>query len=96
MSCVDQNFVRLLCRLVRLLQFQIAKNRGVKAIFHKTISIHFKIPKQVQTREATPQPANIQINYTIQASPKVSTPKRSTPMPAKAKTSYNYTIQLKP
>ena len=32
-------------RLVKLLKFQVAKNRGVKVIFHKTIKIYLKIAK---------------------------------------------------
>jgi protein TonB len=84
-------------RLVRLLKFQITKNRGVKAIFHKTISIHFKMPTQVQAKEVPPPtpPAPIEINYTIQTTPKESTATRA-PVPEKAKSSYNYIIQLKP
>jgi TonB family protein len=85
-------------RLVKLLQFQIAKNRGVKAIFHKTISIHFKMPKQVPVKEVPPPPqlSHIEFNYTIQTTPKDSTAARTAPAPDKATSSYNYIIQLKP
>ena len=31
-------------RLVRLLNFLVPKNRGVKALFHKDLHIHFKLP----------------------------------------------------
>jgi len=31
-------------RLVRLLTFEVPKNRGVKAIFHKELHIHFRLP----------------------------------------------------
>ncbi len=32
-------------RLVRLLKFEVPKNRGVKVTFHKKISINFRLPK---------------------------------------------------
>lgn len=33
-------------RLVRLLRFEVPRNRGVKAIFHKELHIHFRLPKE--------------------------------------------------
>ena len=32
-------------RLVRLLIFEVPKNRGIKAVFHKELHIHFRLPK---------------------------------------------------
>ena len=32
-------------RLVKLLHFEVLKNRGVKVKFHKNIQIHFRLPK---------------------------------------------------
>lgn len=32
-------------RLVRLLTFEVPKNRGIKAVFHKELHIHFRLPK---------------------------------------------------
>lgn len=36
-------------RLVKLLQFTKARNRGVRAIFHKNVTIHFRLPKEQPT-----------------------------------------------
>ncbi len=36
-------------RLVRLLKFVVPRNRGVKAIFHKELHIHFRLPKTKDT-----------------------------------------------
>ncbi|MEN0006878.1 MAG: energy transducer TonB [Bacteroidota bacterium] len=33
-------------RLVKLLEFTIPKNRGVKVLFHRNMQIHFRLPKQ--------------------------------------------------
>jgi TonB family protein len=35
-------------RIVKLLKFQVPRNRGVKVLFHKDIKIHFRLPKQQQ------------------------------------------------
>lgn len=35
-------------RIVGLLKFKVAKTRKVRTLFHKTIRIHFKIPKPVK------------------------------------------------
>ncbi len=36
-------------RLVRLLVFTVPRNRGVKALFHKDLQIHFKLPVEKET-----------------------------------------------
>ena len=36
-------------RLVRLLDFTVPRNRGVKALFHKDLQIHFKLPIEKAT-----------------------------------------------
>jgi TonB family protein len=85
-------------RLVKLLQFQIAKNRGLRAIFHKTISIHFKLPKEAPvSKSPTPPPTTIQYHYSTQTPSKDDTSEGANPVTdkGKTKTSYTYTIQLK-
>ncbi len=32
-------------RLVKLLKFDVSRTRGLKVLFHKTIQIHFRLPK---------------------------------------------------
>lgn len=39
-------------RLVRMLQFQVPRSRGVKVLFHKSMQIHFRLPKQTAKPEA--------------------------------------------
>lgn len=36
-------------RLVKLLKFKVAKTRNIKIQFHKSIQIHFKVPKKNKT-----------------------------------------------
>lgn len=36
-------------RLVKLLKFTEARNRGVRAVFHKDLTIHFRLPKEKKT-----------------------------------------------
>lgn len=45
-------------RLVRLLQFQVPKNRGVRVQFHKTLRVHFRLPAE----KTKPAPTN-QVQY---------------------------------
>ncbi len=54
-------------RLVELLEFIAPKNRNIKAIFHKTIQIHFRLPEQ--------EKSTIQYNYTTTKTPKKPKPK---------------------
>jgi protein TonB len=35
-------------RVVRLLQFRVPNNRGVRASFHKTLNIHFQLPPSMR------------------------------------------------
>jgi len=48
-------------RLVKLLKFKVPKSRNIKALFHKSIKITFKINKENNSME---------IKYNFQASPK--------------------------
>jgi len=56
-------------RLVHSLKFTVPKNRGVRAIFHKNLTIHFRLPKQKTVELSQPkQPIatpsqNMQIQY---------------------------------
>lgn len=80
-------------RLVKMLKFQLAKNRGVKAVFHKNIKIHFRKPK-VAKREATPSPTkSLNINYNYISKPKE--PEETAAEKSKNKNaSYNYNINF--
>ncbi len=48
-------------RLVRLLEFEVPKTRGVKVLFHKDIQIHFRLPRK---KAAPARPQTIQYSYT--------------------------------
>ena len=53
-------------RLVKLLEFIVPKNRNLKAVFHKDLQIHFRLPKAQPKSVRTPPstPLTIQYNYT--------------------------------
>ncbi len=51
-------------RLVRMLRFDVPKNRGVKVQFHHNINIHFRLPKQKKVT----QKVSVQYQYTTQPS----------------------------
>lgn len=65
-------------RVVRLLKFHVQKNRKVKAIFHKSINIRFKLPKR-QSRKL-----QMEISYRETKEPKENS----------AEKGYGYTIEI--
>jgi TonB family protein len=75
------------CRVVRLLKFDVPKNRGLRVIFHKKARIQFKKP--VQQPAAPTQTQQMQVSYTVvNAPPVVEKPKE------KPETTYSYTVQI--
>lgn len=52
-------------RLVKLLEFHVPKNRNLKAVFHKSLQIHFRLPKILAKKEVVnpSSPMSIQYNY---------------------------------
>lgn len=72
-------------RLVKTLQFTAAKNRKLKALFHKNLQIHFRLPKT----QAKKQSASIQYAYTKN---ETKSKKQTNQKPTQGG-SYNYTIQ---
>lgn len=71
-------------RVVRLLKFDVPKNRGLHVIFHQKARIRFKKPK--------PQPASpaMQVTYTV-SPPAPAKPKQA---PAKENKTYEYTVKI--
>ena len=68
-------------RVVKLLKFGIAnKVRKGKILFHKTVNIHFRLPKP---KKKVKTPPTTQINYNITSSKS-----------KKQSSSYNYTINI--
>jgi protein TonB len=72
------------CRVVKLLKFEVEKNRGVHVIFHQKAKIQFKKPAQ----PVAPVPTSFQVAYTITPAPPASE------APSNSETTYSYTIQL--
>lgn len=66
-------------RLVGLLRFEVPKNRGVRVQFHKTLRVHFRLPKE-------PEPPAVQVQYTY------TTPSAAKPDAGAARSGYEYTI----
>ena len=75
------------CRVVRLLKFDVPKNRGVKVLFHKKARIQFK--NQVQKPAPIPQ-MPLQINYTMTNAVPSDAPPKEKP----AAVTYHYTVNL--
>ena len=71
-------------RLVKLLKFNVPKNRGIKVLFHKNIQIHFHLPKTNLSPNAK---TSVQYNYTPKATGKKENP-------IQKKNSYSYTINI--
>lgn len=70
------------CRVVKMLKFDVERNRGVHVLFHQKVKVVFKKPKpepQTQT--------NVQVAYTVTS---------TAPQPEQkpAETTYSYTIKL--
>ncbi len=72
------------CRVLRMLKFDVGKNRGLRVIFHKKARIQFKKPT---VQPATTAPG-FQVNYEI--TPAAPPEKPAAP----AETVYSYTVTL--
>lgn len=69
-------------RLAKLLKFKVPKSRGVRVLFHKTIRINFRLPKQEK-----PEPTSLQITYT-------SAPSKKSEKPKSSSGGYTYTLPI--
>lgn len=69
-------------RIVKMMIFEVPRNRGVKVKFHKKMNIHFKIAVSKETKKMV---AGIQYNY------KTTKPEKKQPDKPK---SYVYTINV--
>lgn len=74
-------------RVVRLLKFEVPKLRKIRAVFHKTINIHFRVKKQKPT-PAVAQPSQVQ--YTITPASSLNT--TNEPKDKNEGNGYEYTI----
>jgi len=74
-------------RVVKLLEFEAPKNRGIKVKFFKNIQIHFRLPKK---KEKPVQQITSQTSYSYT----ITTTKKEENPPEKKKGG-GYTIQIK-
>lgn len=79
------------CRVVSMLQFEVAKNRGLRVLFHQKANIRFAKPKPVPIPEAAAQ-QNLTLTYTMT----VNTENQPSvePMEQQSSGTYTYTIKF--
>jgi protein TonB len=78
-------------RVVKMLRFEVPKNRGLRVTFHKNVRIQFKMAKPVEL----PQPgiqqiAPTQINYSIVPTEKPAVPEEAKPANISYSITYNF------
>ncbi|MEO6038742.1 MAG: energy transducer TonB [Saprospiraceae bacterium] len=74
------------CRLVRLLKFDVPKNRNMKVTFHQKLRVQFKKPAPVAAPNLT-----MQVSYTVTPTSPTA-PATSVDKPATE--TYSYTVQF--
>lgn len=72
-------------RVVRMLRFNVARNRGIQVLFHQKVRVKFKKPAEKPTR----QPAEMQVTYTV--TPAAEKPDAETPP---RENTFSYTVKL--
>jgi TonB family protein len=78
-------------RVVKLLKFDVARNRGIHVLFHQKVRVQFKKPKPQPKPAPVPAPAQVQVAYTL--APATPPPAEEAPKQAPS-TTYNYTIKI--
>ena len=73
-------------RVVRMLKFDVPKNRGVHVVFHQKARVQFKKPKP---QPQAPAPA-MEVTYTVSNAPEPAKPEA----PKEGGKTYTYTINL--
>jgi len=73
-------------RLVKLFRFEVPKNRKVRVLFHKTIQVHFRLPKRAQPKAEAPDTTR---TITYQYIPQKPAAEKA----AGKSQGYNYTIE---
>lgn len=83
-------------RVVKLLKFEVPKQRKIKAVFHKTMNIHFKHKEDVAPapQVKTPQVAAQQLNYTVTTQGQVLKGKVTAHSTESETGGYHYTIEI--
>ena len=73
-------------RVVKMLKFDVARNRGIHVLFHQKVRVQFKKPKNVSVE--LPAPVQMQVSYTV--IPTVP----ATPAEKPKEETYHYTINM--
>lgn len=71
------------CRVVKMLKFDVGRNRGVHVLFHQKVKVQFKKPKQKPVTQV-----QMQVAYTVTPSAPQATEEKP------AEVTYSYTIQI--
>jgi TonB family protein len=71
-------------RVISMMQYEPARNRGIKMKVEMKTKIHFKLPETLQSLN----PTEVQVNYSSPDSDKANSPE------PKPQAVYNYTINL--
>jgi len=81
-------------RVVKLLKFVVPKTYKARLTYHKTIKIHFRMPKEQPKKVIPKQPQQAQqISYQITPAKKSVEPKKEEPKKSSGG-GYNYTIRI--
>jgi len=76
-------------RLVKLFKFKLERTRKMRVIFHKSIQINFKLPKEKPKKVIPPSKPKVSLQYNITSSEQK--PKKVRPSKNQ---SYSYTINI--
>lgn len=88
---LGQEFDEEACRVVRMLKFEVGKNRGVRVVFHKKARIQFKKTAAIEIQGQNPpqEQAAVQYHYVV-----VAPAAEQTQAAQPAAPTYSYTITL--
>ena len=82
------------CRVVKMLKFDVVKNRGMRVLFHKKSHIHFKKPVQKAVQAPTaPSQMQLTYSYTTNAPAPAAQPQPDGAAKPVGET-YTYSIQI--
>lgn len=78
-------------RVVKMLRFTVAKNRGIHVLFHQKVRINFKLPEEQPVQAPVPQQQQVSYTYTVTTTVSQPAEPQSTEE-QKGSTTYSYTI----
>ena len=81
-------------RVVQQVQFEVAKNRGVRVLFHQRFNVQFKLPKPAPAPIPVPAPPQVITNYQYTMVPATPQTADSTPESNPPDTSHHYTYTI--